>query len=235
MTVSRQPGGLAQNLATSITAACGDPSTWSIKTDYGYRDSLALCVIDAIQSTGVRYGSVEAVVSRYRAHRGIDAETDGAPGLLATFTTLGGEEAWSERIGTDNRLYPRMTAPRKAVAIHAAAEMLTTVGVHTAEQFRSHATDPDLRRAWLALPSQKSAITWHYAHMLAGSDGVKPDRMIRRFTAANLGIPPGSLSDQDLIDLVEAAAVELGRSAVEVDHAIWMCASGRTRLTANTS
>jgi hypothetical protein len=220
----------ARVLADAVTASCGDPSTWTVKANYGYRNSLALCVIDAIQSTGIRYGIVEGVVSRYRRHRGPAADTDGAPELLASFTTLGGVEAWADEIGTDNRLHPRMTAPLKAHAIEAAARMLTEAGVHTTADFRARAADTGLRRAWLSLPSQGSAITWHYAHMLAGSDGVKPDRMIRRFTSAALRVPVNSLTDQDLIDLVEAAAHKLGRSATEVDHAIWLRASNRTPL-----
>ena len=53
-------------------------------------------------------------------------------------------------------------------------------------EFRARSEDTALRSLWTALPSQGSAITWHYAHMLAGTQGVKPDRMIRRFVAKAL-------------------------------------------------
>lgn len=35
------------------------------KAPDGYRDGLALCVIDSVQSAGVTYSSVENVVARY--------------------------------------------------------------------------------------------------------------------------------------------------------------------------
>jgi hypothetical protein len=41
-----------------------------------YPGSLALCVVDSVQSTGVTYSSVEKVVARYRAYR---RDRDGDP------------------------------------------------------------------------------------------------------------------------------------------------------------
>lgn len=207
---SQQLHERAARLAKAIISSCGDASTWPVRPDYGYPASLAMCVVDSIQSTGIKYGIVEGVIARYRQYRGDDAETDGAPQLLATFTALGGVQQWADEIGTDNRLYPRMTAPLKADAIKAAAAMLIHAGVHTAADFRDHATDGELRSAWTSLPSQRSAITWHYAHMLAGTDGVKPDRMIRRFTSKALRVSQGSLTDQDLIDLSKRQPRRLG-------------------------
>jgi hypothetical protein len=40
-----------------------------------------------------------------------------------------------------------------------------------------------LKQAWLAVPGQRSGISWRYLLMLAGIPEVKPDRMIRRFVA----------------------------------------------------
>lgn len=213
-------------LAAAIVEACGKPSKWAMPSPYGYPGSLALCVVDSIQSTGINYGAVKRVVRAYRSHRGQAAETDGAPELAATFTHLG-EDEWANRIGTRNRTYARLYAPLKAHVIHAAAVMLTHRGVHTAADFRGAAHDTALRKAWTALPSQSSAVTWHYAHMLAGTPGVKPDRMIRRFTAAALGVPYRSLTDADLIDLVAGAAKTLETDVTATDNMIWKYASGR--------
>lgn len=66
----------------------------------GYPDGLALCVIDSIQSVGVRC-SVENVVQRYRGFQGNDAATDGMPELSRTFASLG-VDGWVQRIGTRN-------------------------------------------------------------------------------------------------------------------------------------
>lgn len=62
----------------------------------GYRDGLALCVIDSVQSTGVNYTSTGKVLDRYRAYRraqGAHPTADGAVELLATFDDLDGPEA----------------------------------------------------------------------------------------------------------------------------------------------
>lgn len=214
-------------LANAVLASCGPPRAWAISEDYGYRNGLALCVIDSIQSTGVNYTTVEHVVERYGDYRGPAAATDGSPELLATFTDLGGVQQWANRIGTQNRTYARVHAPLKARVIQAAARMLTDLGVHTAADFRAMALDEGLRMAWLRLPSQASGVTWHYAHMLAGTQGVKPDRMIRRFTARALGVRERSLTDPDLIGLVTAAAHDLAATTTETDHVIWRAASKR--------
>jgi hypothetical protein len=71
----------------------------------GYPNSLALCIVDSVQSTGVTYTSVERVVARYRAYRwdrGGDPTTDGTVELLATFTETDGPDGWAKRIGTRN-------------------------------------------------------------------------------------------------------------------------------------
>ena len=49
------------------------------KAPGGYPDSLALCIVDSVQSTGIRYGTTAKVVNRYRTYRtaqGGDPETD---------------------------------------------------------------------------------------------------------------------------------------------------------------
>ncbi len=53
----------------------------------GPRGSLALCIIEAIYSTGSRYTSVTNVVDRYRAGGG---SADGAAALLHFIDTAGG-------------------------------------------------------------------------------------------------------------------------------------------------
>lgn len=78
------------------------------KAPAGYRDGLALCVVDSVQSTGVTYSSVESVVARYRAYRreqGGDPNTDGVPELLTTFDELSGPDGWAQRIG-NSRVFP---------------------------------------------------------------------------------------------------------------------------------
>lgn len=69
---------------------------------YGYPDSLAPCIVDSVQSTGVKYPSVEKVVKRYRAYRRDqdgDPHTVGTAELLQTFEENDGPAGWSKKIG----------------------------------------------------------------------------------------------------------------------------------------
>jgi|BarGraIncu01121A_1022015.scaffolds.fasta_scaffold54018_2 hypothetical protein len=116
----------------------GEPIDW--KAMAGYPSSLALCVIDAIQSTGPHYASVMNVVSRYRGYRlgqGGNADTDGAQALLTTFDELNGPEmatdGWADTIGNQNRTYQRKQAPLKSVAIRQAAQRLAEAGVDSTD------------------------------------------------------------------------------------------------------
>ncbi|RAV00258.1 hypothetical protein [Mycolicibacter senuensis] len=101
------------------------------KAPDGYRDSLALCIVDSVQSTGVKYSSVEKVVDRYRVYRraqGGDPNRDGVRELLATFEELRVPDGWAEAIGNWNRTSTR-GGMLKAEAIRDAGTVLTTEGV----------------------------------------------------------------------------------------------------------
>lgn len=109
------------------------------KAPVGYRDGLALCVVDSVQSTGVTYSSVESVVARYRAYRqeqGGDPNSDGVPELLTTFDHLSGPDGWAQLIGNRNRTSTHAGASLKAAAIRQAALALTAEGIDTAVGLR---------------------------------------------------------------------------------------------------
>jgi hypothetical protein len=57
--------------------------------------------------------------------------------------------------------------------------------------------------------------------MLAGTEGVKPDRTITRFLGRHVAGGLG-LSQQEASDLVTAVARDLGVSANTLDHRIWL-------------
>ncbi|MBS9533661.1 hypothetical protein KIH27_08695 [Mycobacterium sp. M1] len=193
----------------------------------GYREGLALCITDSVQSTGVTYSSVEKVVNRYRAYRrdrGGDPNSDGVPELLATFDVLGGPDGWVEQIGNRNRTSTR-NGVLKAEAIRDAAQALAAQGIETTEDLRGAASDEArlarLGAAWRAVVGQGSGITWHYVQMLAGIPGVKPDRMICRFVADSLELPRNSVTTEFAGAIVTAAAAEMGLSPTDLDHGIW--------------
>lgn len=193
----------------------------------GYRDGLALCVIDSVQSTGVTYTSVENVVARYRAHRreqGGDPNRDGIPELLATFDELDGPEGWARKIGNDNRTSTR-GGVLKSEAIRDAARVLAGEGIGDTAGLRKAAEDKKdlawIKGVWCAVTGQGSGITWHYLLMLAGIPGVKPDRMICRFIADSLGLPLGAVTPPFAVEILTVAAVEMGMSPTDLDHAVW--------------
>lgn len=213
----------ATMLAAAVRARCGPVGTWWAPD--GYPHSLALCVIDSIQSIGVRYGSVKAVVRKYRGVRGPQADTDGAPELAALFAQHG--LAWfTDKIGTHHKTSTHLGAPTKAEAIRQAADLLTDLAPTTLA-LRERAHDPALKDAWLALPGQGSGISWRYLLMLAGVPGVKPDRMVRRFVLAATAQPSSQVSNTQLERLVTLAAEQLGITPTLADHLIWRAQSGR--------
>lgn len=200
----------------------------------GYRDGLALCMIDGVQSTGVTYGSVGKVLDRYRAYRreqGGEPAADGTAELLGTFYECGGPDGWAARIGTRNRTSTR-GGILKSEAIRDVATVLAAEGIDTTTALRAAADDDEarleqVRNAWCAVKGQRSGITWRYVLMLAGVPGVKPDRMICRFVADALDVPRRSVGSEFAAEIVTAAAAELDVSVTALDHAIWRFQRGR--------
>ena len=193
----------------------------------GYRDGLALCLIDSLQSTGVTYSSVENVVARYRSYRGEqcgDPNRDGVPELLATFDELDGPHGWAQKIGNNNRTSTR-SGVLKSQAIQDAARVLHEAGIETAADLREAAQDEAhlarIRTAWCAVTGQRRGITWHYVQMLAGIPGVKPDRMVCRFVADALGLSSTGVTPQFSLEILTAAAEDMNLSPTDLDHAVW--------------
>jgi hypothetical protein len=218
-----------------LVAACGallrPPVEWA--PFIGYPDSLALAVIDAIWAMIARYRITKGVITRYVGYRklhGADATKDGLGHLLRVYESLGGVDGFVERIGTRNRVSTQPGAARKGEAVLLAAEALTRLGVGTAEQFReADGTElaERLKDAWLAIPGQRSGISWRYLRMLVGLPDVKPDRMIVRFLASALGVEEASISPDYAVLLVQAVARRFDVDQRALDHEIWGVQSGR--------
>jgi hypothetical protein len=194
----------------------------------GYPDSLALCVIDSIQSTGVTYSSVVKVVNAYQAYRvrqSANPGIDGVRELLATFDELRGPDGWANNIGNRNRTSTHAGAPLKASAIRDAAHALSELGITSAPELRAAAQDgeqlSEIESAWRSVAGQRSGITWHYVQMLAGIPGIKPDRMITRYVADTLGLPRRSVTPEFALQALRASAAAMGISPSDLDHGIW--------------
>jgi hypothetical protein len=138
-------------LSTAALEELGPTEEWF--TPVGYPDGLALCVIDAVQSIGQRYGGVRMVVGRYceyRAASSCDAYSDGSPELAASFGDCGGVDGWIRKIGTRNRVYARDDAPLKASVIRDAAALLVRHGALTSRDLigSTGVAREELKRGW---------------------------------------------------------------------------------------
>lgn len=207
-------------------AELGDKDLWI--TPAGYPDSLALCVIDSIYSTGSHYTSVVNVIRKYKAARGTG---DGAKALLASIEQAGGPKRWAETIAANVKpAHTRTGAPLKADVIDQAAQMLVDLGIDTVpdlvEQVSANPADNAVHTGWKRLPSQSSGVTYNYLLLLAGLPSVKPDRMVLRFLRRALG-DEVDIDTGRAVELITAAANKLGVSPRTLDHVVWRAASGR--------
>lgn len=224
-----------ENPISALQLACerdlGDPDLWFAPD--GYPESLALCIIDAIYSTGARYSSVINVVQRYRqyraAHEG-NAETDGTTELTQSFEELGGPDPWATQIGNRRPTSTSKGAPLKSVAIAHIARELDGLAIKSAADLRAAAADGTLagpERVWRGAPGQGSGLTWDYGLMLARVPGVKADRMVIRYAARAVGRSAARLSPTEAAGLVKKVAGLKGWDVIRLDHAIWRFESGR--------
>lgn len=207
----------------------GDKNLW--QTPGGYPDSLALCIIDAIYSTGSHYNSVVNVVERYIERHG---RSDGAKDLVASIEGAGGPRQWAVDV-VDN-LKPAHTqpsAPLKAEVIFQAAQLMGNLGIDTVSGLISAVEaspqNNPVHDGWKALPSQSSGVTYNYLLILAGLPSVKPDRMVLRYLREALG-QDAELSTSRAIELITDAAHVIGVSPRTLDHVVWRAASGREPL-----
>ncbi|MFK0003399.1 hypothetical protein [Paenarthrobacter sp. NPDC090522] len=118
--------------AAKLTDVCrsisDDESQW-IEAD-GYPDSLALCIIDSIFSTGSHYTSVVNVVTAYRVMRraqGGDPNRDGVQELLASFEAVEGSAGWAEAVNNRKPSHTGRGALLKAEVVRRAALALASL------------------------------------------------------------------------------------------------------------
>lgn len=221
---------------SDLTKTCrqlfGDETQW-IEPE-GYRNSIALCVIDSIYSTGSHYTSVIKVIAKYCAYRraqGGEPTTDTADDLLRTFDELGDSVAWAQMVNNVKPAHTGTGALLKAEVIYQAAQMLTNLGNSTTEQLASTHSDQDARerlmKAWKGLPSQSSGVTFNYFLILAGYQSVKPDRMILKFMDEHTKLDISTMTTTKATELISRVARAYPTEPRKLDHVIWRFASGR--------
>ena len=170
-----------------LAAACEKLLTDDLRTPPGYPDSLALCIVDAVWSLGVRYGSVVNVLDRYRGWvldvAGGEADRRGARELVDDIDAAGGPERFAEDVVDNRARTSTRSGILKAAAVHRAAAAMVAADVDSTAQLRSRYEDPAVEATWRAVKGQRSGISWHYLRILAGVQDVKADRMICAFVS----------------------------------------------------
>lgn len=207
----------------------GDPSTWVTPT--GYPSSLVLCAMDSIWSIGIRYDIVISVIDRYLRARGLNGLSDAESCLDTPQEFLdwldgfgaGRVEALTEAVNNRNRTSSRSGVLKAAVMIEA-CELLVSQGIQTSSDLLTRVDE--VEPMWRQLHGQKSGISWRYLLMLAGFDGIKPDRMLHRFLSRHQF--PKSMSADEAVGRI-AEAIEVGSSdngrrvtLRMIDHRIWL-------------
>lgn len=204
-------------------AVLGDPAGWETATTYA---SLALALIDAVWSIGVRYTGVLNVLHRYRAARrgvGADPDRDTPADLIAFIGSCGGPDTFAAAVNNRQRTSSR-NGILKADAVLRVAQVLVDAEVQSTEDLAAATPDQlaEVRRSWTAITGQGSGLSWDYFLMLAGRQGVKADRMVRRFVADALGVGEHEVSQRETHALITGAATQLQVPISRLDYAIWL-------------
>lgn len=194
--------------------------------------SLPLCIIDAVFSIGVRYGSTMAVVERWCKRYDWEQERkEGIPHhTVSEFLELlrpyhnRWEQMATEIFGNRQRTSSR-SGILKAEAVFKFAKTLHSFGIESFEDALKAASRKDVRQGIESIPGQHSGISYDYFLMLVGdTNGVKADRMVRGFVAYALGLR--SVSKEMCVALVQQAAALLRPehpilTPSLLDNAIW--------------
>lgn len=223
-------------LATAVAGRCRQLPGWpDLRAPDGYPDSLALCILDAIWSMGVRYRSVENVLARYRAwleesRRG-DAASRSGQQLVEDIHAAGGPDVFARAVVDNRCLTSSRNGILKSEAVLVAAGRLGARCVSTAADVRARHHETEVKKAWISVTGQRSGISWHYLLILAGVEDIKADRMICRFVSDAAG-PGRSVTPQEAYDAVTGAHSLLRQETPKLslrglDHAIWNAQRGR--------
>jgi hypothetical protein len=194
--------------------------------------SLPLCVIDAVFSIGVRYGSTKNVVKNWCDFSGWELERSSTTkehtiseflGILRPY-----ENRWEEMATQIFRNHHRTSSTSgilKAEAAYQFAETVQRFGIENFTDKLRTSLRPDIRAAITPIRGQGSGLSFSYFLILAGNkNAVKPDRMVTRFVLEGTGLR--RISTDACADLVREAAARLrdefpNLTPSLLDHAIW--------------
>lgn len=200
--------------------------------DDEWYSSLALCVIGAVYSIGVRWESVEAAISNFCRWAHWEKDLPKAPReyTISEFITLldsfnrdwekMADEAFSNRQRTSTR-----GGILKAEAVFKFAKVLKQYGIEKYEDIPAQGLNYKIAADIQSITGQGSGLSYKYFLMLAGNTReVKGDRMVTRFVGEAVGST--GISGEEAEELVRAAATALqpehpSLTAYKLDNLIW--------------
>jgi len=209
---------------------CENHLDFSIQAPIGYQ-SAPLCALDSVFSIGVKYKSVENVVSNFLIFLG----------NLPMDTTISTSDVL-DRIGNMSvddlavvlnrqRTSTRGNSILKAEAFLRYLNIMQEFRIESCEDVRNSIDNQDFHNQIKAIPGQRSGLTLDYLYILARVDNyVKVDRHITRFTCAATGVR--NLTKDEIIHCIRTAATYMsennyyGMNARWLDHIIWTYQSG---------
>ncbi|MDI1458716.1 hypothetical protein NHG22_33615 [Streptomyces sp. ATE26] len=195
----------------------------------------SLCVLDAVFSINANYERhTVPTCHRYASWAGISSRLAYGADLptgderpmreLVTHIQTCGESVFAAQVLHNNqRTWANWQAPLKVEAARRYAEILTSNGIEKLSDANVLLTELDklarIERDLATVPGHGSGARLAYLWMLLGDDGrIKPDRMVLRWLRAVLR---RAVSTSEAVRLITEAAVHLGRTPWELDHAIW--------------
>jgi hypothetical protein len=167
-----------------------DISSAELGDDYGY-PSVPLCVIDAVFSIGVRYGSTENTVRRFCEFFSIPHNSETNPPDTAAqlsnseFIKIYAEygiEGMTERVFQNRQRTSARSGILKTEAVLRFSKVLSRFGVEYLQDVQKVIGNLGFEAEIKKIPGQRSGISLRYFYMLVGEKNyIKPDRMITRF------------------------------------------------------
>ena len=199
-----------------------------------YPGSLALCILDALYSTGSHPTTVDNVTDRYIERHG---ESDGAKSLRYSIAEAGGPEVWAREVICNVK--PANVQPGamlRAEVVDRATRVMADHGIDTVEQLLAAVGEEPcigphanvVAKAWRALPSQKSGFSWRNLLMIAGSPHFDIDYRVKGYFNQIVGWYPIA-TDEYVLELIGAAADFLGVEEHEIRRIVWQISRRRLR------
>jgi hypothetical protein len=191
------PEEAGESVAAEVRRFAPNFAARELPPEYSYA-SLPICVVDAVFSIGIRYESVRKTVRNFCAAADPAwalQEKDGTERsiseLLAFLGSMSPICAACDVFGSRHRTSSQ-SGILKSDAVVRVAKVLKKHGIERFSDWRAEHTDLDAIKAEVQkIPGQKSGISFDYLAMLAGDEqGVKPDRMIKRFVCRAMGEAP---------------------------------------------